>query len=80
MNGTFTGKWFRQSRSWTSLMTPLGYASDRLKVLEHERKALLDEQAKKEEQFRHLEEERQVMIDRKEIPPRNTRPSHGSAT
>ena len=44
-------------------MTPLGYVSGRLKVLERERKALLEEQAKKEEQFRCLEEERQVMIE-----------------
>ena len=44
-------------------MTPLGYVSDRLKLLEHERKALLEEQANKEEQFRHLEEERNVMIE-----------------
>lgn len=44
-------------------MTPLGYASDRLKVLEHERKSLLEEQAKKEEQFRCLEEERQFIIE-----------------
>ena len=44
-------------------MTPLGYASCILKVLEHERKALLEEQAKKEEQFRHLEEQRQVIIE-----------------
>ena len=44
-------------------MKPLGYVSDRLKVLEHERKALLEEQDKKEEQFRHLEEERKVIIE-----------------
>ena len=44
-------------------MTPLGYASDRLKVLEHERKSLLEEQAKKEGQFRCVEEERKVMIE-----------------
>ena len=44
-------------------MTPLGYASDKLKILECERKVLLKEQAKREEQFRHLEEERQVMIE-----------------
>ena len=44
-------------------MTPLVYASDRLKVLERERKALLKEQAKREEQFRCQEEERKVMIE-----------------
>ncbi len=44
-------------------MTPLGYVSDRLKVLECERKALLEEQAKKEEQFRCLEGARKVMIE-----------------
>ena len=44
-------------------MTHLGYASDKLKILEHESKALLKEQAKREEQFRHLEEERKVMIE-----------------
>ena len=44
-------------------MTPLGYVSGRLKVLKHERKSLLEEQAKKEEQFRCLEEERQVIIE-----------------
>ena len=44
-------------------MTPLGYVSDRLKVLECERKSLLEEKAKKEEQFRCLEEERQVIIE-----------------
>ena len=43
-------------------MTPLGYVSDRLKTLECEKKALLEEQAKKEEQLRHLEIKRQVMI------------------
>ena len=44
-------------------MTPLGYVSGKLKVLEHERKALLEEQAKKEEQFQRLEEERKVIIE-----------------
>ena len=44
-------------------MTPLGYASDRLKVVEHERKDLLEEKDKKEEQFRCPEEERKVMIE-----------------
>ena len=44
-------------------MTPLGYASGRLKVLEHERKALLEEQDKKEEKIRCLEEEMQVIIE-----------------
>ena len=44
-------------------MTPLGYASDRLKALEHNKKSLLEEQTKKEEKFRCLEEERQVMIE-----------------
>ena len=44
-------------------MTPLGYVSNRLKILECEKKAFLEEQAKKEEQFRHLEEESQVMIE-----------------
>ena len=44
-------------------MTPLGYASGRLKAIEHKRKALLEEQAKKEEQFQCLEEERQVIIE-----------------
>ena len=44
-------------------MTRLGYVSDRLKVLERERKTLLEEEAQKEEQFRNLEEERQVMIE-----------------
>ena len=43
-------------------MTPLGYASGRLKVLECKRKALLEEQAKKEEQFRCLKVERKVII------------------
>ena len=59
-------------------MTPLGYLSDRLKTLEHEKKALLEEQAKKEEQFRCLEVERQAMIEIKRKPPRSTRSSHGS--
>ena len=49
-------------------MTPLGYASDKLKILGRERKDLLKEQDKREEKFRCLEEERQVMmeIDRKD--------------
>ena len=34
-----------------------------LKVLEHESETLLEEQAKKEEQFRNLEEERKVIIE-----------------
>ena len=49
MNATFTGNQFRHSRPCTLLMTPLGYVSGRLKVLEHEIKTLLEEQAKKEE-------------------------------
>ena len=36
-------------------MAPLGYVSDRLKTLEHKKKDILEEQAKKEE--------RQVMIE-----------------
>ena len=44
-------------------MIPLGYASGRLKVIEHERKVLLEEQAKKEEKFRCLEKEKQVIIE-----------------
>ena len=44
-------------------MTPLGYASDILKTLEHEKKDLLEEQANKEEKFIHIEEERQVIIE-----------------
>ena len=44
-------------------MTPLGYVSNKLKILEHEKKSFLEEQAKKEEQLRLLEEERQVMIE-----------------
>ena len=44
-------------------MTPLGYVSSKLKVLEHERKAFLEEQDKNEEQFRCLEEERQFIIE-----------------
>ena len=44
-------------------MTPLGYASGRLKEIDCERKSLLEEQAKKEEQFQRLEEERQVIIE-----------------
>ena len=44
-------------------MKPLGYVSDRFKVLECEIKSFLEEQAKKEEQFRHLEEEWKVLIE-----------------
>ena len=44
-------------------MTPLGYVSDRLKVLLHERIALLEEHTKKGEQFICLDEERKVMIE-----------------
>ena len=44
-------------------MTSLGYASGRLKVIERERKVLLEEQAKKEEKFRFLEEERKFIIE-----------------
>ena len=42
-NATFTRNQFRQSRPCTPLMTPLGYLSDRLKTLEHEKKVLLEE-------------------------------------
>ena len=49
VNATFTGMWFRQLRPCTPFMAPLGYASESLKVIEHERKHLLEEQAKKEE-------------------------------
>ena len=63
VNARFTGNRFRQSRPCTHLMTPLGYASGRLQVIDRERKALLEEQAKKEEQFQRLEEERQVIIE-----------------
>ena len=48
VNATFNGNQFRQSRPCTLVMTPLGYASGRLKEIDHERKALLEEQAKKE--------------------------------
>ena len=44
-------------------MTSLGYVSDRLKTLACKKKALLKEQAKKEEQFRCLEEERQAVLE-----------------
>ena len=49
VNAIFTGNQFRQSRPCAPLMMPLHYASGRLKVLEHEIKALLEEQPKKEE-------------------------------
>ena len=43
VNATFTGNRFRKSRPCTPLMTPLGYASGRLKAIDHKRKALLEE-------------------------------------
>lgn len=63
VNAIYTNEFFRHSRPSSPPKKASRYTSERLKKIECEKKAFLDEQAEKEEKFRHLELEKKTLLE-----------------
>jgi hypothetical protein len=65
INATYTNNLFQHSRPSSPLKTSNNYMSDRLKRIEHEKKAFQDEHIHRQEQIKRLELEKQALQEEK---------------